>query len=155
MPYVHRQTSEPANQSTIQSVRQGAEDHAGRTCLLRRDSLSPDISLADTPNFCRRFCSAFLSRQATADHMSTETEIPIEYLRLCHALPADLSSLSPSSPLKFDRRTNEFVDRDTFRSIGASESRVFKCQTFGKKLAYRERSFYRESPLDFFSREYT
>lgn len=95
MPYVHQRTSQPTNQSTIQSVRQGAEDHAGRTCLLRRDSLSPDISLADTPNFCRRFCSAFLSRQATADHMSTETEIPIEYPCLCHALPPDLSLFPP------------------------------------------------------------
>lgn len=119
MPYVHRRTSEPANQSTIQSVRQGAEDHAGRTCLLRRDSLSPDISLADTPNFCRRFCSAFLSRQATADHMSTETEIPIEYLRLCHALPADLSSLPPFRPLKFDRRTMR-VCRSGYISIDRS-----------------------------------
>lgn len=88
MPYVHQRTGEPANQPSRPSSQsgQGAEDHAGRTCLLRRDSLSPDISLADTPNFCRRFCSAFLSRQATADHMSTETEIPIEYPALA-ALP--------------------------------------------------------------------
>lgn len=71
-------TDRPISRATIHPVRSrtGCAIRT-RTCLPRWDSLSPDISPTDTPNFCRRFCSAFFCRgEARADHMSTETGTP-------------------------------------------------------------------------------
>jgi len=62
------ESNRPISRPTIQSGSRNT--HPGRTCLPRRDSLSPDISPADTPNFCRRFClsvhSSFFSPRSAS-----------------------------------------------------------------------------------------